>query len=68
MRQLNGVYSQTFNRSHERVSYGFQGRYKAILVEKDRYLLELLRYIVLNPVRAEMAQRKTGHGVATEQP
>ena len=56
MRQLNGIYTQTFNRTHERVGHVFQGRYKAILVEKDSYLLELSRYIVLNPVRAGMVQ------------
>jgi len=54
MRQLNGVYTQRFNRTHARVGHVFQGRYKAILVEKDSYLLELARYIVLNPVRAGM--------------
>jgi REP element-mobilizing transposase RayT len=52
MRQLNGVYTQRFNRRHGRVGHVFQGRYKAILVEKDSYLLELARYVVLNPVRA----------------
>lgn len=52
MRYLNGVYTQRFNRKHSRVGHVFQGRYKAILVEKDHYLLELARYIVLNPVRA----------------
>lgn len=56
MRQLNGVYTQKFNRSHNRVGHVFQGRYKAILVEKDSYLLELARYIVLNPVRAGMVR------------
>jgi REP element-mobilizing transposase RayT len=54
MRQLNGVYTQYFNRQHNRVGHVFQGRYKAILVEKDSYLLELSRYVVLNPVRAGM--------------
>jgi REP-associated tyrosine transposase len=54
MRQLNGVYTQTFNRMHGRAGHVFQGRYKAILVEKESYLLELSRYIVLNPVRAGM--------------
>lgn len=54
MRQLNGVYTQRFNRRHERVGHVFQGRYKAILVDKDGYLLELARYVVLNPVRASM--------------
>ena len=52
MRQLNGVYTQSFNRLHGRVGHVFQGRYKAILVERDSYLLELARYIVLNPLRA----------------
>jgi putative transposase len=56
MRQLNGVYTQAFNRTHGRVGHVFQGRYKSILVEKDAYLLELARYIVLNPVRARMVR------------
>lgn len=57
MRQLNGVYTQRFNRLHKRVGHVFQGRYKAILVERDSYLLELARYIVLNPLRAGMVKR-----------
>jgi REP element-mobilizing transposase RayT len=56
MRQLNGVYTQKSNRRHERVGHVFQGRYKAILVERDSYLLELCRYIVLNPIRAGMVK------------
>jgi putative transposase len=56
MRQLNGVYTQHFNRCHRTVGHLFQGWYKAILVEKERYLLELARYIVLNPVRAKMVK------------
>jgi REP element-mobilizing transposase RayT/DNA-binding MarR family transcriptional regulator len=56
MRQLNGVYTQEFNRRHSRTGHVFQGRYKAILVERDAYLLELARYVVLNPVRAKMAR------------
>src|SRR3990167_2701652 len=56
MRQLNGIYTQTFNRAHGRAGHVFQGRYKAILVEKENYLLELSRYIVLNPVRAGMVR------------
>jgi len=56
MRQLNGVYTQRFNRTHNRVGHVYQGRYKAILVQKDAYLLELSRYIVLNPVRAGMVR------------
>jgi len=54
MQLLNGVYTQKFNRIHNRVGHVFQGRFKAILVDKDSYLLELSRYIVLNPVRAKM--------------
>ena len=54
MRQLNGVYTQTSNRRHGRSGHVFQGGYKAILVEGDAYLLELTRYVVLNPVRARM--------------
>lgn len=57
MRQLNGVYTQRFNRAHARVGHVFQGRYKAILVERDSYLLELARYVVLNPLRARMVRR-----------
>jgi putative transposase len=56
MRQLNGVYTQQYNRRHGRVGHVFQGRYKAIVVDKDSYLLELARYIVLNPVRAQMVR------------
>lgn len=56
MRQLNGVYTQDFNRRHRKVGHLFQGRYTAILVDKDRYLLELARYVVLNPVRAAMVK------------
>jgi REP element-mobilizing transposase RayT len=57
MRQLNGVYTQRFNRLNDRVGHVFQGRYKAILVERDSYLLELARYVVLNPLRAGMVKR-----------
>lgn len=56
MRQLNGVYTQYINRRHGRVGHLFQGRFKGILVQKDAYLLELARYIVLNPVRAGMVK------------
>ena len=56
MRQLNGVYTQAYNRANGRVGHVFQGRYKAIMVEKQGYLLELARYIVLNPVRASMVR------------
>ncbi|OBS08402.1 toxin RelE [Acidihalobacter prosperus] len=54
MRQLNGVYTQATNRRHHKCGHLFQGRFKGILVDKDHYLLELARYVVLNPVRAGM--------------
>ncbi|MDZ4813520.1 MAG: transposase [Pseudomonadota bacterium] len=57
MRELNGIYTQRFNRRHRRVGPVFQGRYKSVLVDKDSYLLELSRYIVLNPVRADLCER-----------
>ncbi len=57
MRRLNGVYTQAFNRNHERIGHLFQGRYKSILVERDSYLMELCRYVVLNPVRARLVTR-----------
>jgi putative transposase len=56
MKLLNGTYTQYVNRTYKRVGHVFQGRYKAIMVEKDSYLLELCRYVVLNPVRAEMVR------------
>jgi putative transposase len=56
MRQLNGLYTQHFNRRHRLVGHLFQGRYKAILVQTEGYLLELTRYVVLNPLRAKIVQ------------
>lgn len=56
MQHLNGVYTQWFNRRHSRAGHLLQGRFKSIVVEKESYLLELARYIVLNPVRAKAAR------------
>jgi REP element-mobilizing transposase RayT len=56
MRQLNGVYTQRVNRTHGRVGHLFQGRFKGIIVQREAYLLELARYVVLNPVRAGMVR------------
>ena len=56
MRQLNGVYTQLFNKLHNRNGHLFQGRYKAIVIQKDSHLLEVCRYVVLNPVRARMVE------------
>jgi REP element-mobilizing transposase RayT len=52
MKLLNSAYAQYFNHTHDRTGHLFQGRFKAIVVEKESYLLELSRYIVLNPVRS----------------
>jgi len=56
MKFLNGTYTQYFNQEHNRVGHVYQGRFKAILVEKESYLVELSRYIVLNPIRARMVR------------
>lgn len=55
LRRLHGTYTQWFNRRHRRVGHLLQGRFKSLLVEKENYLLELCRYVVLNPVRANIA-------------
>jgi REP element-mobilizing transposase RayT len=52
MRQINGIYTQRFNRTHQYEGQLFRGRYKSILVEVDTYILPLLRYIHKNPLRA----------------
>ena len=57
MRHINGVYTQTFNRRHSKVGHLFQGRFIAILVDRDAYLLEVCRYVELNPVRAGVARK-----------
>lgn len=67
MQCLQQSYTQYFNRRHEKVGHLFQGRYKAIVCEKDRYLVALIRYIHLNPVRAQIVRRPddyaySGHG------
>jgi len=57
MRHINGVYTQSFNRRHNKVGHLFQGRFKAILVDRDAYLLEVCRYVDLNPVRARKVRK-----------
>jgi len=56
MAHLNGVYTQKFNIRYHRSGHLYQGRYKAIHVDKNVYLKELSRYVVLNPVRAKMVE------------
>ncbi|MEO8009578.1 MAG: transposase [Betaproteobacteria bacterium] len=57
MRHSNAVYTQTYNRRHDKVGHLFQGRFKAILVDREAYLLEVCRYVDLNPVRARMVRK-----------
>ncbi|MBB5204718.1 REP element-mobilizing transposase RayT [Inhella inkyongensis] len=54
MQQLNGRYTQAYNRRHGKVGHLLQGRYKAVLVDRETYLFEVCRYVELNPVRARM--------------
>ncbi len=56
MRQLNGIYTQYLNKRRQTVGHVLQGRYKAILVQKESHLLEVSRYVVLNPVRAHLVR------------
>jgi putative transposase len=56
MQQLNGVYTQIYNRRHRKVGHLFQGRFKGILVDENAYLLEVCRYVDLNPIRARMVR------------
>ena len=56
MRRINSVYSLTFNQRHGRSGHVFEGRYKALHVDRDAYLLEVCRYVDLNPVRAGLVE------------
>jgi REP element-mobilizing transposase RayT len=56
MRHVNGIYTQRFNRRHGLIGHLFQGRFKAILVDRDAYLLALCRYVERNPVAAGLAR------------
>jgi putative transposase len=56
MRHLNGIYTQRFNRAHQCDGQMFRGRYKSILVDGDSHLLELVRYIHRNPLKAGLAK------------
>lgn len=57
MQELGGDYGMYYNKRHHRVGPLFQGRYKAQLVDKDEYALQLSRYIHMNPVMAGMARK-----------
>jgi REP element-mobilizing transposase RayT len=56
MQQLNGIYTQAYNLRHKKVGHLFQGRFKGILVDENAYLLEVCRYVDLNPLRARMVR------------
>ena len=56
MRHVNGVYTQRFNRAHKKDGQLFRGRYKAVLVEEDSHLIEVLRYVHQNPLRARVVK------------
>ncbi len=57
MRHINGVYTQRFNRLHKKDGQLFRGRYKSVVVADDSYLLEVLRYIHKNPIRAGIVEK-----------
>ncbi|MAD76363.1 MAG: addiction module toxin RelE [Rheinheimera sp.] len=57
MQQLNGVYTQHVNRRYQRCGHIFQGRFKSILVDTDVYYKALVRYVLQNPLRAEMVEQ-----------
>ncbi|MGH9316845.1 MAG: REP-associated tyrosine transposase [Thermoanaerobaculia bacterium] len=57
MKAIGGRYSQWFNWRHKRAGHLFEGRFKSVLVQKEKHLLELARYVVLNPVRAGLVKR-----------
>jgi putative transposase len=56
MQRVNSPYSLVFNRRHCRQGHVFEGRFKAVLVDRDAYLLEVCRYVDLNPVRARIVE------------
>jgi REP element-mobilizing transposase RayT len=57
MRDLNGIVSQDHNKRHRKTGHLFQGRYHSFLIEKETYLMEVARYVVLNPVRAGLVKK-----------
>ncbi len=67
LRRLHGTYTQWFNRRHQRVGHLLQGRFKSLLVEKESYLQELCRYVVLNPVRARLVTEAGAWGWSSYQ-
>jgi REP element-mobilizing transposase RayT len=60
MQRLNGNFAQGFNRKHGEAGHLFERRYHSVPIERDAHLLELYRYIALNPVRAGVCSRPEG--------
>ena len=60
MQGVQGAYAQHLNRRYRRTGHRFQGRFRAILCEREGYLLELVRYLHLNPVRAGLCRTPEG--------
>ncbi len=56
MRHIDGIYTQRFNRVHLRDGPLFRGRYKAMIIDEQEYLAQVIRYIHLNPVKAKMVR------------
>jgi len=67
MRHLNGVYTQKFNKAHDRDGPLFRGRYKALLIDSDEHLLTVARYVHLNPVKAGFVRDPKDHGGTSHQ-
>ena len=67
MRHIDGVYTQRFNRSHHVDGQLFRGRYKAILIDADTYLLELIRYIHRNPIESGLVKHLEKYPWSTHQ-
>ena len=57
MKWLQGTYTQRYNSRHEVFGHLFQGRYKAFLVDQERYFFALIRYIHRNPVKRELCEK-----------
>lgn len=67
MQQVNNAYSKNYNKRYKRTDHVFGGRYKAILVKDDAYLLSLLRYVHQNPVRAKMCKEVKDYRWSSDQ-
>ena len=66
MRSINTAYAGYFNLRHGRAGYLFQGRYKALLVDKESYLLELIRYILRNRIEAGLSEKVGEYRAVTD--